>query len=60
METYVLTERTTGKEILIKALSWEIETYQHSFYCDNGFGKVVTMSYPTRYYNLTDRYKYEE
>ena len=56
METYVLTERLTKDQILIKALSWKIEDYQHNFYCDNGFGQVITRSYPTRFYNLTDRY----
>ena len=56
METFVLTERLTDKEIAITAFSWEIKDYQHNFYADNGFGQVITRSYPTRFYNLTDRY----
>ena len=56
METFELTERITKDRILIKALSWKIEDWQHTFYCDNGFGQVIVKSYSTRYYDLTDRY----
>jgi len=56
METFELTERITKDRILIKALSWKIEDYQHTFYCDNGFNQVITRSYSTRYWDLTDRY----
>ena len=56
METFILTERITKDEIKIVAFSWKIEDYQHTFYGDNGFGQVITRSYSTRYWDLTDRY----
>ena len=59
METFVLTERITKESIIIKALGWKIEDYQHTFYCDNGYGKIITKSYTTRFWDLTDRYRYE-
>ena len=57
MENFILTERITKDEIKIKAFSWKIEDYQHTFYCVNDMGNsIITKSYSTRYYDLTDRY----
>ena len=58
MEIFVLTERITKESIKIKAISWKIEDYQHTFYCtDDMEQKVVVRSYTTRFWDLTDRYK---
>ena len=49
MNRYYLRNWSTGKETIIDAISWEIETYQHTFY-QNVEDKIITQSYTTRYY----------
>ena len=49
MNRYHLRNWSTGKELTIDALSWEIENYQHTFY-QNVKDKIITQSYTTRYY----------
>jgi len=61
MEVFILTERITKEQIKIVSLGWKIEDYQHTFYCiDDMKNKIIQRSYTTRFWDLTDRYKYEE
>jgi len=53
MNCYYLKNWSTGDEIIIKAIAWEIENYQHTFY-QNVEGKIITQSYTTRYYVITN------
>ena len=57
MEIFKIKNWSTKEEILIPALSWEIDKYQHMFYCVNDLGNsIVHKSFSTRYGDLTDRY----
>lgn len=49
MNRYHLRNWSNKEEVIIIALSWEIESYQHTFYQDVE-GKIKTQSYTTRYY----------
>ena len=58
MEIFKIKNWSTKEEILIPALSWEIDKYQHMFYCVNDLGNsIVHKSFSTRYWDLTDRYE---
>jgi hypothetical protein len=50
MNRYHLYNWSTKTRVVINAISWEIENYQHTFYQLSEEIKVVTQSYTTRYY----------
>ena len=54
MNRYLLKNWSTGEELFIKAIAWEIENYQHTFYQAGEENKVITQSYTTRYYVIED------
>lgn len=49
MNTYYLRNWSTKEHVVIEAVSWEIENYQHTFY-QNVKNKIITQSYTTRYF----------
>tara|TARA_R110002096_G_scaffold217142_1_gene405149 strand:- start:4809 stop:4988 length:180 start_codon:yes stop_codon:yes gene_type:complete len=53
MNKYLLVHWSTKDEVVIEALSWSIENYQHTFYQDEK-GKIVQQSYSCRYWDLVD------
>ena len=53
MNRYKIQNWSTKKEVIIQALSWNIENYQHTFYQDEK-GKIVQQSYSTRYWDLVE------
>jgi len=50
MNRYYLRNWSTKDVIVIDAINWEIENYQHTFYNLSKDIKVVTQSYTTRYF----------
>ena len=57
METFILKNWSTKEELKIQAINWEIDKYQHMFYCVNELGnQIIQRSFSTRYWDLTDRY----
>ena len=53
MNRYKIRNWSTKDEIIIEALSWNIENYQHTFYQDEK-GKIVSQSYSTRYWDIIE------
>lgn len=53
MNTYRIVNWSKGTTVDIRALHWEIENYQHTFYQDKD-GKIITQSYTTRYWDITE------
>ena len=49
MNRYYLRNWRTEKEVIIEALSRDVDKYQQEFYQDVE-GKIMTQSYPTNYY----------
>ena len=59
MNRYYLRNWSTDKVVVIDAINWEIENYQHTFY-QNLEGKIITQSYTTRYFVIENvEYKIE-
>lgn len=53
MNQYTLVHWSTFQKVLIVAINWDIQNYQHTFYQDDK-GKIVQQSYTTRYWDLVD------
>jgi len=49
MNRYYLRNWSNSTGVIIEAISWEIENYQHTFY-QNVKDKIITQSFTTRYY----------
>jgi len=53
MNRYTLKNWSTKDLVIIDAINWNIENYQHTFYQDEK-GKIVQQSYSTRYWDLVE------
>lgn len=57
MQIFIIKNWSTKEEIRIEAINWDIDKYQHNFYCVNDMKtSIVTQSYSCRYWDLIDRY----
>ena len=57
MEIFIIKNWSTREELEIVAINWEIDKYQHMFYCVNDIGNsIISKSFSTRYWDLLDRY----